>query len=425
MRYAEAIRRLFALQARGLRLGIDRMREGLAYRELDLRALPPLIQVAGTNGKGSVSAMVASVLSAAGYRTGLFTSPHLHRFTERIRIDGDPLSTREAARRIDELLTVFGRRNAPFVSFFELSTLMAAETFRDHQCDVAVMEVGLGGRLDATNALPAMLTIITRIARDHEQVLGSRLSQIARAKAGIIKRGVPVIVGSRIPEALAVIEKTAERKRAPVRRIDRDFSASLRSGRVTVRVGHRSHRALRVGLLGEHQVDNAACAVAALDELGALGFDIGETALGRGLASVKWPARLERIAGRPEHLLDAAHNPDGCTALAAYLRAHAPRPRALVFGVMQDKDYRAMLAQLTPHVDALFYARPDLPRALDPRELQQIAPGTTARTVGEALRLARVRVGRRGIVVVAGSIFLVAEARAKILRVPTDPLIRL
>ena len=150
---------MFALQSRGIRLGIERMRAGIEYRGLAPASLPPMIQIAGTNGKGSVSAMLASVLTRAGYRTGLFTSPHLHRFVERIQIDGKPLDTREAARRIESLLEAFGREGAPFMSFFELSTLMAAEAFRDHRCDIAVMEVGLGGREDATNALPAALSI--------------------------------------------------------------------------------------------------------------------------------------------------------------------------------------------------------------------------------------------------------------------------
>lgn len=425
MRYAAAIHELFGLQARGMRLGIERMRDGLAYRRLDLARLPPMIQVAGTNGKGSVAAMLASGLQAAGYRTGLFTSPHLHRFTERIRIDGQPLATREAARRIEELLSVFRRRGAPFLSFFELSTLMAAETFRDHGCDFAVMEVGLGGRLDATNALPAVLTVITRIARDHEQVLGSRLSQIAREKAGIIKPHVPVIVGSRIPAALREIERAARGKRAPLQRIDRDFAARARADTATFRVGRRRYGPLRLGLSGAHQLDNAACAVAALDQLARLGHRLSNRAIIQGLERVRWPARLERLAGHPGYLLDAAHNPDGCAALASHLAGEPRRPRALVFGVMRDKDYPAMLRELAPVVDTVVYARPPLPRAERPNNLQKVLPGVAATSVADALRRARRSAGPRGLVVVAGSIFLVAEARARILKVPTDPLIRL
>ncbi|HKP64865.1 MAG TPA: folylpolyglutamate synthase/dihydrofolate synthase family protein [Polyangiales bacterium] len=422
MRYEAAIRELFALQSRGMRLGIERMREGIGYRGLDLAALPPTIQVAGTNGKGSVAAMLASVLSAAGYRTGLFTSPHLHRFTERIRIDGEPISTREAARRSGELLAFFAKKNAPFMSFFELTTLMAVETFRDHQCDVAVMEVGLGGRQDATNAFPAMLTVITRIARDHVQFLGHRLSQIAREKAGIIKPGVPVIVGSRVPAATRVIRGVARKQRAPLSQIDRDFTP-LSGG--TVRVGKRRYQRLRVALAGAHQNDNAACTVAAVSELNELGWEIPERALRSGLGRVRWPARLEHIPGKPAFLIDAAHNADGCAALAGYLHGLPRRRRVLMFGVMQDKDYRDMLRHLAPEVDAVYYAQPSLARAADPLELDRLLHGTAARSVSDALRRARRDAGASGLVIIAGSIFLAAEARAKLLRVPTDPLIRL
>lgn len=419
------------------------MRAGLAYRGLPAASLPPMIQIAGTNGKGSVSAMLASALSAAGYRTGLFTSPHLHRFTERIQIDGQPLATREAARRIGELLAAFGQPGAPFVSFFELSTLMAAEVFRDHGCDVAVMEVGLGGREDATNALPGVLTIITRIAFDHEHMLGRTLSEIAYAKAGIIKSRVPLIVGSRAREALQVIRATAREQKAPARYIGHDFESrsvrggqveftvgarrvgSVQRGRVALRVGVRRIGPVRLGLPGVHQHDNAACAVAALVELRELGFRVSDRAIVTGLRKVRWPARLERVAGRPSYLLDAAHNPDGCAALAEFLHAQPERPRVLVFGVMQDKDYPSMLRSLASEVDAVFYARPRLPRAEHPRELKRVIEGVGTRSVEEALRKARRRAGPRGLVVVAGSIFLVAEARAKLLRVPTDPLIRM
>jgi dihydrofolate synthase/folylpolyglutamate synthase len=426
VQYAVAIRKLFALQARGMRMGIERMRAGLAYRGLEGAKLPPMIQIAGTNGKGSVSAMLASALSAAGYRTGLFTSPHLHRYTERIQIDGKPLGTREAARRIGELLDAFGKPGAPFVSFFELSTLMAVEVFRDHRCDIAVMEVGLGGREDATNALPAALTIITRIAFDHESVLGRTISEIADAKAGIIKPGVPLIVGSRDREALQVIRRAAREQKAPARYIDRDFAVKpARAGCVAFTVGGRRLGPVQLGLPGEHQRDNAACAVAGLVELRRSGFQVPDRAILAGLESVRWPARLERVSGKPAHLLDAAHNPDGSAALAEYLRAQPERPRVLVFGVMRDKDYPAMLASLAPEVDAIFYARPRIPRAEKPATLRKVVPGVAARSVGEALLKARRRAGPKGLVVVAGSIFLVAEARAKLLRVPTDPLIRM
>ncbi|HEX2678966.1 MAG TPA: folylpolyglutamate synthase/dihydrofolate synthase family protein [Polyangiales bacterium] len=410
-RYEAAIAKLFALQTRGVRMGVDRMRAALRYRGFDAEAMPYVI-VAGTNGKGSVSAMLASVLREAGHRTGLFTSPHLHRFTERVRIDGRPIGIAEAARRIEDVLAAFAQPGAPEVTFFELSTLLAVETFRDHGCDLAVLEVGLGGRLDATNAFPAKLSVITRIAFDHQEYLGNTLAKIAAEKAGVIKRGAPVVTGVREPEALRVIAARARRMGAKLRVIDRDFEPP------------RAGEKLALGLRGEHQRDNAACAIEALEQLRGLGVRMPRGAVQRGLARVRWPARLERIAGRPSFLLDAAHNPDGAQALARHLDASPRKRRVLVFGVMRDKDYAAMLATLAPRFDRIVYAAPALPRAATPAELARVQPGARARSVADAIARAKRLAGRSGSVVVAGSIFLVAEARARLLHVPSDPLIR-
>jgi len=431
MRYAEAISALFALSARGMRPGLERMRDGLAQRELAPEQLRiPFIQVAGTNGKGSVASMIAASLMAAGYRTGLYTSPHLHRFTERVRIDGEPISTREASRRIGELLSWARRPNAPEVSFFEISTLLAVEAFRDHACDVAVLEVGLGGRGDATTALPATLSVITRIALDHTQILGSSLPQIAAEKAGIIRERVPVIVGSRGADVQRVILARARQLRAPVSLIERDFRARApnakgRPGRVGFEVGARRIPPVRLGLHGEHQFDNAAIAAAALCGLAERGLPVPMAAIRRGLAEVRWPARLERITGTPALLFDAAHNPDGCSALAAYLARERCRPRVLIFGAMSDKDYPRMLGLLAPHVEQIIYVEPNLPRAARGQDLEREQPGRVASTMAEALRWARAAAGRRGLVIGAGSIFAVAELRARALAVPTDPLIRM
>lgn len=429
MRYALAIQKLFALQARGVRMGVDRMRDALRYRAYDAHCMP-FIQVAGTNGKGSVSAMIASALTAQGHRTGLFTSPHLHRFTERVRIDGEPIGTREAARRITDLLETFGRPDAPQVTFFELSTLLAIEAFRDHSCEVAVLEVGLGGRLDATNALPARLSVITRIALDHMQYLGDTLPKIAREKAGIIKRGVPVIVGTREPTALKVIAARARQRHAPLLCIDRDFAAHAQAcsgSRLRVRTPQGVFGPLRIPLLGAHQHDNAACAVAALASLPSLGIPVSPAAVATGIARVRWPARLERIAGRPAFLLDAAHNADGCAALARHLSAARGRKqrRVLIFGVMADKDYPRMLRTLAPCFDHVLYAPPDMPRAATSSQLQIAHAAEAMGNLASAIRRARKLAGPAGLVVVAGSIFVVAEVRARLLGLPSDPLIRM
>lgn len=430
MQYHDAIARLFALEARGIRLGVERMASALEYRAHPERGLR-FIHVAGTNGKGSVSAMLESALRAAGYRTGLFTSPHLHRWVERIRIAGRPLGEAEAARRIGEALEHFGRAGAPETTFFELTNLIAVEAFRDHRCEVVVLEVGLGGRLDSTNALPSELACITRIALDHTSVLGNDLASIAREKAGILKPGAPLVCGVREPQALGVILERASALGLPVSCIDRDFEAQPagRSGRFAVRLGERRVTDLSLPLSGRFQLDNAAVAVAALRRLAEAGLRVPVSAIRRGLSRTRWPGRLERIAGRPATLFDAAHNPDGCLALAQHLQTLRPvrgrGRRVLLFATMRDKQYAQMLQCLAPGFDRVIYAPLSLPRAQEPQQLAKVHPGSIARSVADGLARARRAAGPSGLVVVAGSIFLVAAARERLLGVRSDPPIRM
>jgi dihydrofolate synthase/folylpolyglutamate synthase len=424
------------MESRGIRMGVSRMHEALEYRGRPDRG-QRFIHVAGTNGKGSVATLIASALSRAGYRTGLFTSPHLHRYVERVRIDGRPIAEREAARRITEILDAFERPGAPETTFFELTTLLAIETFRARECDVAVLEVGLGGRLDATNAVDSELAVITRIAVDHRRVLGDTLGAIAREKAGIIKRGVPLVCGVRESEPWRVIQRRARALEAPVSRIGRDvrvvpcgrrrFSVDLDGER-----GSRTVGELSLGLWGEHQRDNAALAVAALDRLAGRGLPVPDAAIRAGLRAARWPARIERRPGCPTFVFDAAHNPDGARALSQFLLNDDPwlrrrdrGRRVLVFGAMADKEHGEMLDILAPRFDRIVYCAPPIRRALPAAELARHWPGTVAPSVGDALSRARRSAGERGEVVVAGSIFVAAAARARVLGVRADPLIRM
>lgn len=431
VRYQDAITALFGLEARGIRLGVERMAAALEDRGHPERGLR-FIHVAGTNGKGSVSAMLESCLRAAGYKTGLFTSPHLHRWVERIRIGGRPLGEAEATRRIGDVLQHFGRAGAPEATFFELTNLIAVEAFRDHGCQIVVLEVGLGGRLDSTNAFPSELACITRIAFDHMAVLGNDLASIAREKAGILKPRAPLVCGVREPEALAVIRERARELGVPALFIDRDFEATARgrAGGFTVRVGERRVTGLGLRLRGQYQLDNAAVAVAALARLSEAGLPVPVAAIRRGLLRTRWPGRLERIAGRPTVLLDAAHNPDGCRALATHLdtlpRSRAPGARrVLLFSAMHDKDLAQMLQALGPRFDRVIYAPLPMPRAAPLKQLQAALAGVGARSVADGLARARRAAGPSGLVVVAGSIFLIAAARARLLGVRSDPPIRM
>jgi dihydrofolate synthase/folylpolyglutamate synthase len=365
--------------------------------------------------------MVDAMARAAGHGVGLYTSPHLLRFAERIQIGGEPVSEDRLVHWLDTVLDRF-----PELTFFETATVAAFAIFAETKVDLAVVEVGLGGRLDATNVLQApRATAITRIALDHTDRLGTDVAAIAREKAGILKRGVPVVVGPLDPVSLAEVRALAEGVGAPVRLTAEDPALA------------RFVERHPPGLDGAYQRENARLAVALAEEL-----TLPADAVARGLREVRWPGRFETVA-TPEGpvLLDAAHNPDGASALAGALRHAASRPDAsamaagcvargphgvaLVFGAMADKDAAAMLAVLAPHAEHRFYLAPEGRRATDPARLVELLSGQTAAGLPEALARARAAVGSDGLVVVTGSIFLVGAARAHLLGLPRDPAIAL
>ncbi len=383
----------------GMRFGLDPMREACErYGHPETAFLA--VHVAGTNGKGSVCAMVEAILRAQGRRTGLYTSPHLCRFAERIRIDGEPVADDRLANLLERALDA-----GPDLTFFETATLAAFLAFREAKVDVGIVEVGLGGRLDATNVLPApRAAAITRIALDHTDRLGSTLVEIAREKAGIAKAGMDIVLGEVPPEVHAAIDEVA-----------------LAAG-ATTSTAEDVRLPGRLALPGEHQVGNARVAVRLAARLGA-----STGAIEEGLAGVRWPARLERIG---DVLLDAAHNPDGAEALARYVRslALAPDDVALVFGTLADKDWPTMLDALAPLAGARVYVAPSGTSrpAVEPTAAAARHPGERAGSIEEALGAARaVRRSRPSLVVVAGSLVLVGRARARLLGLPTDPPVAL
>jgi dihydrofolate synthase / folylpolyglutamate synthase len=403
----EALReRLYGLAPRGAELGLARMQAACAlfgHPEQRLSA----IHVAGTNGKGSVCAMVAAMAKASGRRVGLYTSPHLCRFNERIQVAGADVDHDVLAPSLSAVL-----ERAPDLTFFEASTLTALVAFAELSVDLAVVEVGLGGRLDATNVLVRpRATAITRIALDHTDRLGHDLASIAREKAGIIKPGAPLVLGPLAPEAALVVGDIARRANVvPI--------VALGSDRIRAIVD-RSPPALP----GAHQIENAAVA-AALAEIA----EIDERAIADGLARVRWPGRLETIASPGgEVLLDSAHNPDGAAALAKELRGRGRPPSsvALVFGTMADKNWAEMLALLAPAATHRVYVAPEGRKPTDPAEMAAAVGGDAAATVELGLSLARGMVGPAGLVVVAGSIFLVGAARARLLGLGRDPPVAL
>ncbi len=430
MEYVEALEWLYGLSARGVRLELDRMRGAVAERGNPQDAVP-VVHVAGTNGKGSVCAMVERSLREAGYRTGRFASPHLHRFAERVTIGGAPLPESEVAERLSDIRSVLP--TLPPLTFFEVSALMAFEAFRDHRCDVAVVEVGLGGRLDATNVIASpAVSVITRIAKDHTRILGDTLSAIAHEKAGILRPGVPAVIGAREPEARAAIEAELERHGTDAWWIGEDFEGEAvvpsgtlpldSAGRARLRVGDRQSE-YALGLRGEFQAENAAIARAALERLDA-SLAMPSMAIREGLENVEWPGRLEVVRDGDRHVVfDCGHNPDGCEAFGAFLqRREVPGPVVLLFGAMADKDYANMLGPFDDVVDQRVYAIPPMPRAPESLAVfQAVRPGELAPSVSEGLARARALAGPDGTVLVAGSIFLVQAVRAEVLGVRSDP----
>lgn len=418
MKYDDALEWLYGLSARGVRLELDRMRAGLKHRghpEHDLA----VVHVAGSNGKGSVSAMTERILRAAGYRTGMFTSPHLHTYTERFRIDGRPLSKSEVARRLSDQHA--DAASMPPLTFFEHSALLAFEAFRDHACDVCVIEVGLGGRLDATNVFDdPLVSVVTRITLEHKRILGDTLAQIAKEKGSIFRAGAPAVIAVRDREPQRVLRRMARRSDPWV--LGEDFDGELLSPRrARIQLGD-DELLTRLALAGAHQVDNAATAAAVARRLADRGYAIDDDHIATGLASARWPGRMETISREPEILVDCAHNPDGCLALAEHLRSLPPKKTVLLFGALRDKPLRPMLAAFDDVVDRRIYAVPQMRRApRSPSTYARIREGTCARSVPDAIARARRAAGSEGRIVVAGSIFMVHEVRAHLLGRKVDP----
>jgi dihydrofolate synthase/folylpolyglutamate synthase len=407
---ANALAALYARAPLGMRLGLEPMRAACARLGHPEQAFSA-VHVAGTNGKGSVCAMVEAIARADGLKTGLYTSPHLCRFSERIRVDGEPLADRALATQLDAAVAA-----APDLRFFEVATLAAFLAFRAAKVDLAVLEVGLGGRLDATNVVPApRAAAVTRIALDHTAILGGTLAAIAREKAGIAKPGMEIVLGPAMPrEARDTIDEVARAAGAHTFAIDEDTEA-----RAFVDGG------AQIGLAGEHQRDNARIAWRLAERAG-----LGERARAEGIAAVRWPARLERIETEDgEVLLDGAHNPDGAESLARYLRSEGHRRDeiAMVFGALADKAWPEMLDVLAPLAASRVYVAPaGGPRsAAVPAEMAARHAGDVAGTMAEAVALARKRAGPFGLVVVCGSLYLVGEARALLLGLPRDPPVAL
>ena len=415
MSYPNSVQYLYSLGNElkpGMKLGLEPMQTllaGLGNPERGQR----FVHVAGTNGKGSTSAMIANALRAAGWRTGLYTSPHLVEPTERIQIDGQPITTAEFAQAFDTVHEVAERLLREEVidvhpSYFETITAMALLVFRE-RCQISVIEVGLGGRLDATNVIAPELCVITPVAYDHEAFLGNTLQSIAWEKAGILKPGVPAVIAPQTVETNTVILGRARELNCEV--IDTAFLPSTgvqftpHGCKFTV-----EGVPYECPLPGRHQLDNAKTAVAACLRSG-----LNTAAIQSGLRNVHWPGRLELISRDPAFVLDGAHNPAGAAALAAYIREFcAGRPVWLVYGAMRDKAIEEVTTQLFPLADHLIVTAAAFPRALRPEAILDVTGhpnATIVETIAEAIGIARTA-PPEATVFFTGSLIVVGEARA-------------
>jgi dihydrofolate synthase/folylpolyglutamate synthase len=416
MSYREALRFLSGIDGMGIRLGLDRL-----GRVLDRLGRPqdacPAVLIAGTNGKGSVAAMTACVLAAAGLRTGLYTSPHLLDLRERIRVDGRWITEDHLAAHV---LAIRDALAGESLTWFEFVTAAAFLEFRRARADIAVLEVGLGGRLDATNlAGDPAVSVITTINREHTAYLGRTLREIAGEKAGVLRTGGTCVTGVRQAPVLRVLEECCRNASSQLLRLGREFHARPAGpGRFSFRGRFGEERDLPCPLPGRHQVDNAAVALAALEVLVERGFPVKEAAVRDGLAATRWEGRMERIPGAPPLLLDGAHNPAAMSVLCRALRREARERRIVfLFGALEDKDAAAMIRRMHGVASGVVFVDVPSDRTRFAKDLEKLAsrllpvPVEACPDVREGLEKARKAAGSRGLVCVTGSLYLVGAVK--------------
>ncbi|MBC8018862.1 MAG: bifunctional folylpolyglutamate synthase/dihydrofolate synthase [Verrucomicrobia bacterium] len=407
------LEKLYARRRFGIRPGVDRVRlllDRLGHPEHSFRS----IHVVGTNGKGSTSAYLASILSVSGLRTALFTSPHLVSFSERFRINGTEIS----AERLEPLLASVLDAAPGEATFFEIVTALAALYFSEEQVDVAIMEAGMGGRSDATAALTGIMTVITPISLDHCDYLGTTLEQIASEKSGIAEPGTPVIIGHQTANATSAINSCFRADNSRLVWTDRAVSAHWNTdGTLNYRGIRSTLDNLTTGIPGRYQAENAALALAAAESVSAAGISVTEDALRSGISNARWPGRMETIPGCPPLLLDGAHNPAGAAALAGALVDIRFRKLLLVLGIMADKDVREIVSALAPLTATCYCVSPAVERALGDTDLAAILaefgiPSLACGSVANGIQCARRDAGNDDLILVCGSLFTVGEAKA-------------
>ncbi|SHM63554.1 dihydrofolate synthase / folylpolyglutamate synthase [Caldanaerovirga acetigignens] len=427
--YKEALEYIHGLTKFGIRLGLDRIKKLLEILGNPQEGIK-ILHVAGTNGKGSTCAMIDSILRAAGYRVGLYISPYLEVFNERIKVDGRNIPDDDIARlteKVKNAVEEMEKKGWSVPTEFEVVTALGFLYFKEQKVDFLVLEVGMGGRFDATNVITPLVSVITPISYDHQQYLGSTLTEIAREKCGIIKPGRATVTAPQDEEAMKVIEETCSKLNSSLVKVEKEASYRLINWGVEgqtfdLKTSKHNYQQLKIRLLGDHQLDNAATAVVAVEALQRYGIDIPSEAVRKGLEKARWPGRLEILKENPYVLIDGAHNIAGIRVLKEALLKYFPEKRIiLVIGILSDKDYVDMLSEITPIADSIITTRPDSPRALSAAELaESIRKLTFGKTpevyesddIEKAVKAALDMASSEDLVVFAGSLYLIGKVRS-------------
>ncbi|HQA59791.1 MAG TPA: folylpolyglutamate synthase/dihydrofolate synthase family protein [Tepidanaerobacteraceae bacterium] len=434
--YEEALDFIHGLNRFGTKLGLHNI-----TKLLELLGNPheniKIIHVAGTNGKGSTCAMIASILRSAGFKVGLYISPYLEVFNERMQVNGENISNENLARlteKVREKVFYMRENGLGSPTEFEVVTAIGFSYFKEQAVDFLVLEVGMGGRLDATNVVTPLVSVITPISMDHQQYLGSTLRDISREKCGIIKQGVPVVTAPQEDEAMAVIEDTCRERNCSLTKVInssvsrspdtisyRFVNGGIKGMTFDLYTPKTDYPGLQIGLMGRHQLDNAATAVAAVEPLGNSGVNLSREAIYKGLKGARWPGRLEIMKEKPTVLIDGAHNIAGIKTLKAVLEEYFyDRKKILVVGILEDKDYTEMLEELIPVADTVICTAPDNPRALSAARLAEAVSNIFQKSqikvyaqekIEDALKLASSLAADEDMVVFAGSLYMIGHVR--------------
>lgn len=423
MNYEEALEFIHGTYRFGSKLGLENIKD-LLQRLGNPHERFRAVHVAGTNGKGSVTSMLAHVLHEAGYRVGMFISPYLERFTERIQVDLKEIEPHELARiteRVKEKVVEMVSEGKNHPTEFEVVTAIGFTYFAERQVDCAVVEVGLGGRLDATNVVNPLVSVITSISYDHMDVLGDTLEKIAAEKAGIIKQGRPVVTYPQHPEVISVIRRVSRERCAPLFEVDEESIEVVASqvGRQVFNYsfGGEKFSNVVIRLTGRHQILNAATALTVVAVLRREGMVIPDDAVYRGMERAVWPGRLEVVRRRPYVILDGAHNESGAQVLASAIKEYYDgKPVTLVIGMLKDKDADAIVKHLCPLAESVIVTKPDSPRAMEPDELaikvRGYCPDVTVESdIEKAVAMGLKRVAEDGVLLFTGSLYLIGKVR--------------